>query len=328
MPQSLFMKVIFTLLLLTVFLGCSKKDVIRIVREIKKERCVAIAVNSNKQATDDFYVVKTFDKNRILRHIKTQLRDLNGFTRVYDFDITYASGKAIFKGTMKVYFWELDNPPIQDPNGPEVFPEPDAPTHPVEQVELRDNRTFEVSFDRKTGYATAVKYVGKAQPDLKLTYNRANRLSQVNEYVAKTDNKGNIVSILIPDEVPYFQGQYPGVEYAYNLSQTHKRQYYETPFIFIHHFYSLLEVLDWGPFQPESERIAFSIRYAYRQDDLPNYIPDQVVDAAYSNHQYDQNGNLIAYNYNGNLISPAPYVPDYITRGQRTRTISWTCMDK
>ena len=321
------MKVLFAFLLLTLFLGCSKKDVIKIAKEIKKERCQALAVNGNKQSTDDFYVIKDFDNNRILKHIKTQLRDLNGDTHLYDFDITYANGKATFEGTVKVYHWELDNPPVQDPNSPPVYPEPDAPRHPVEQVELRDGRSFQVSFDQKTGYATDVRYVGETQPELTLAYNRNGRLTQVNEFVAKTDNLGNIVSILTPDDVPYFPGQHLGVEYGYNLGQSHKRQFYETPFIFIHHFYSLLEVLDWGPFQPASERTGFSIRYDYFPDDLPPYILDQVVYAEYSNHNYDENGNLISYDFDGNLSFPFPLVPDYLYRGHRTRSIEWACLN-
>lgn len=298
----------------------SKKDVVRVIKEIKKDRCVVISLNADKQATSDFYVVKNLDGNRILKHIKTQLRDLNGDTHVYDFDITYSNGKAVFKGSVKVFHWELDNPPIEDPNGPPVYPDPDPPTHPVEMVELRDNRSFEVLFDRRTGYATNVRYSGEPQPELKLLYDGNGKLLKVNAYQVDMDSRGNIKSVLMPAEAG--SNQRLGVEYVYNLDEKHKRHYYESPFIFVHHFYSLLEVLDWGPFQPASERIAFSIRYAYFPDELPPYIPDQVVYGDYSNHKYDQNGNLVSYDFDGDLSSPIPY---FRFQGHRSRNISWTC---
>ena len=322
------MRLLFTLLMVSLLMACSKKDVVRIVNEIKKERCHAIAINEDKQLTDDFYVIKEFDNNMVLKRIKAQLRDLDGGTRVFDFGISYSNGKAIFKGSVKTYYWDLDNPPEQDPNGPEVYPEPDAPTHPVEQDELRDTRSFAISFDRRTGHATEVRYLGQTTPELKLSYDRNGRLSRVNEYVVKTDNRGNILSILNPDEFPYYPGQQLGVEYGYNYTQKNKRQYYETPFIFIHPFYSLLEVLDWGPFQPVSERKGFFIRYSYFPDELPHYIPDQVVYADYYNHKYDGFGNLISYEYEGNTSMPFPLIPDYLYRGHRTRSIDWSCYEK
>ena len=159
----------------------------------QKNSCYVVSVNADKQNTSDFYVVKTFDAYGVLRHLKTQLWDLDGNTYVYDYDITYSSGKAIFKGSTKTLYWFLDNPSPQDENGPYIPPEPGAPRHPVEQVALRDTRDFEILLDKKTDYAQEVRYIGENNTELKLTYDKSGRLTGVGAYIVTTDNKGNIL---------------------------------------------------------------------------------------------------------------------------------------
>lgn len=71
--------------------SCTKKDIQAYKRYVKKNPCMAVSFNADKQNTNDFYMVKTFDANGVLTHLKTQLKDIEGNTYVYDYDITFKS---------------------------------------------------------------------------------------------------------------------------------------------------------------------------------------------------------------------------------------------
>ena len=312
--------VVFTLFLA---LGCTKKDIQAFKNYQKKNTCVTVSINADKQNSDDFFVVKTFDEYGIVRHLKTQIHNIYGSAILFDYDITYEDNKAIFKGSTKVYFWELDNPPSgEDPYTP---PDPDAPKHPEEQVEYRDTRDFEVLFDKKTRFPVEVRYVESQESVLKLIYNHKGYLSQVGNYNVTTDNRGNILSILTPplvEEEYYYGPQQLGVRYYYsdqNVAKT-TNQYYETPNIFISPMYSILEILAWGPFQPDLERISVNLQHTYGEE----YLPDPTMGMSYYNHQYDQQGNLVSYSFEGDIRRALPYPMGRDIR-QLNRTIEWKC---
>ncbi|MEO8583787.1 MAG: hypothetical protein ABI415_08315 [Flavitalea sp.] len=274
-------------------------------------------MNTQKQKTSDYYVIKTLDHYGLVRHLKAQLWDHNGFEYVFDYDISYNTGSATFKGSRRVYYWVLNDQ--SDPNNAP----PDAPKHPMEEFKMRENRSFQAFFDHNSGFAKEIKYVGKSASELKLTYDRQYQLAKVDNYIVTNDSHGNIISMLLPSPEPYIH-EHLGVTYFYNQKHVKKAgQYYETPYIFINPFYSLIEVLNWGPFQPSNERTGVSLQYMYSVDELPSYYPDQYVDAQYSNHKYDANGNLISYDFNGELSHGSPYYPsDYV---ERDRIITWKC---
>jgi hypothetical protein len=150
--------------------------------------------------------VKTLDEFGIVRHLKTQLWDLEGNTHVYDCDIS--TGRATFKGSTKTFYWFLDNPPPQADNDPYIPPEPGAPRHQVEQTDLRDIRDFEVLFNDKTGFAYQMKYSNSSTPELTLTYDKHGTFTGVNNYIVTTDKSGNILSILSPEPTdPFLYGR-------------------------------------------------------------------------------------------------------------------------
>ena len=311
--------------------GCTKTDMQWYKHSVKKHKnsCYTLSVNADRQNTSDFYMIKTVDDDGMIRHVKTQLLDLQGVTYIFDYDISYAYGKAILKGTTKRFYWVLDNPPPQDDNGPYIPPEPGAPRHPVEDLANRDSRDFEIFFDKKTGYASAVKYIDSLHPALQLSYDKSGRLTGVGNYSVTTDHKGNILSMLTPKPTePYLFGQQLGVTFTYSGLHTVKatNQYYETPFIFIHPMYSLLEVLNWGPFQPHAQRTGYSLQwYHYDPELVGEYgAPSPWVYAQYSNHQYDEEGNLVSYTFYGDLTTDPPG-PDVNETDQRPRIIEWNC---
>ena len=164
---------------------------------------------------------------------------------------------------------------------------------------------------------------------MQLLYDKNGRLSGVGSYIVTTDKKGNILSILTPKPTePYLFGEQLGVTYTYSSLNTVKgmNQYYETPFIFIHPMYSLLEVLNWGPFQPNAQRTGFSLLWYYYDPELVGEYgaPSPWVSAEYSDHRYDETGNLVSYTFYGDLTRdpPGPYTNE---TDQRQRIIEWNC---
>jgi hypothetical protein len=156
-----------------------------------------------------------------------------------------------------------------------------------------------------------------------LTYNHRGFLTKVGDYNVTTDSRGNITSILTPPyEGEYYHGQVLGVWYSYSDDSSKKRkQYYETPNIMISSMYSLLEVLNWGDLQPDRERTGAYIQYAFGDE----YYPVQpLIEANYSNHQYDSDGKLLGYTFAGNFYEPLPYS---YTGGIATRSIGWRCRE-
>ncbi len=90
--------------------------------------------------------------------------------------------------------------------------------------------------------------------------------------------------------------------------------------------YSILEVLGWGPFQPNLERISFRIDPEYGDE----YIPQSGLNmgASYSNHKYDSNGNLISYTFDGDIWMPDAVGNELITYpGRADRIINWQCRE-
>lgn len=313
--------------------ACTKKDLLAFKHYQKKNKCEVVSFNANKQDSDDFYVIKTFNRYGVLTHLKTQIRDPYEYVYVYDYDITYTQNRAIFKGSTKVYMWTLDTPPPDEYQEP---PDPygTAPKHADEQVELRDIHDFEVLLDNKTHYPIEVRYVQSQESILKLTYNNKGHLSKLHtnnkrgyesgleDMTVTTDRNGNILSILTPPfPGEFYTGQQLGVVYRYNERSVSKNrtQYYETPNIVVDPMYSILEILNWGPFQPNLERVHAFIPYSFGDE----YLPVQpLIEVDYYDHQYDQQGNLVSYTFNGDFQQAHPY---YLKTRTLNRSINWQC---
>ena len=89
--------------------------------------------------------------------------------------------------------------------------------------------------------------------------------------------------------------------------------------------YSLLEVLNWGPFQPNAERTGLSLLHYYEDPKLIEYdVPSRWVNAQYTNHQYDVNGNLASYTFDGDLTRDCPS-PFHRETAQKQRILNWSC---
>ena len=322
------MRLISLLAILMLALGCSKKDVRMIRQYLNKNACTAISINPDSVNTNDLYMIKTFSDNGLLSHFKAQVGDIYNNQFQFDYDISYERDKAIFQGSTKVFQWVLDVIP-EDPDAPQ---DPNAPTHPEEIVELRDTRNFEILLDIKTHYPIEVKYVQSGESLLQLTYDHRNFLKKlvVNGswvFNVTTDNSGNILSILTPplvEEEPYYGPQQLGLWYRYSNTVLPKgaSQYYETPTIFISTAFSMVELLNWGPFQPHLERVHVTLQHGYGEE----YLPSTLMDADYFNHQYDQDGNLIKYDFQGDIRRELPYQG---TLGKTSvRSIAWKCSTK
>lgn len=282
-------------------------------------------MNAHRQHTDDFYVIKTYNQRGLLTHLKTQIRDLNGTSFVYDYDITYAENRAIFKGSTKAINWVFDNPPPEEDF--ETPFNPESPQHPVEQVDLKETRDFEILFDPRTKNPVEVRYIQNKESLLKLAYSHKGFLSKVGEFNVTTDAHGNILSLSTPPyEGEYYHGQTTGIYYSYGTREIAKgmRQYYETQNIFVHPMYSILEILDWGPFQPTLERTGFWMNYDYGDEAYP---VQPSIEGSYTNHQYDASGNLVGYTFSGNYFRAIPYYEYGYTR-QVNRSLIWNCGGK
>lgn len=317
--KKLDMKYSFIVLTVAIAIaGCTKKDILYYKKYVKENKCQVVSINADQQNTDNFFLVKTLDQWGKLTHIKTQLRDVSGGTYIYDYDVSYLSNKAIFKGTTTATYWDLNPEENTDP----MYNDP--PAH-FAGKEVVDNKDFEVLFDAKTRFATQVRYAGSQTPLVTIKYDRRNFIDSVNEFDVTTDQRGNILSIYLggdPRQIEMFG--YIGVTYGYN-DQTGKRrrQFYEPASIFVHDKYSLLEVLDWGPFQPDKERTGFDVMWAYPPEEINM---DVNVSTSFHDHIYDSQGNLISYTYEGDF--ERTYYPFATHAGIRQRQLEWTCMDK
>lgn len=316
------MRQIAPLVILLLSIGCTKKDIQAFKNKHNKSQCEVVSVNADKQNSDDYFVIKTFNQQGMLIHIKAQIRDVHNVTSRFDYDITYTGNKAIFKGSRKLYDWIPDTPP--DPNVPW---DPYAPSHPEEMTDGRDTLDFEILTDKKTSNPVEVRHTQSGQSLLKVFYDAKGYLSRVETgsttYYATTDDRGNILSLLTPplvEEYYYYGPQQLGVHYIYNNQDVAKgaNHYYEAPAIYISPMYSLLEILGWGPFQPNRERTAVTIQIGYVEE----YVPDPTLWMSYHDHQYDQKGNLVGYRFEGDVCA---YYQEFCGHRQYSRSISWQC---
>lgn len=97
------MKYMSAFLIILILSACSKKDISWYKQYLKSNSCNVVSVNVNNQDSFDFFVLKTYDKSGNLTHLKTKIRELHTILNVYEYDITYADNKAIFKGSKKSY---------------------------------------------------------------------------------------------------------------------------------------------------------------------------------------------------------------------------------
>ena len=312
-------------------LSCTKKDIQVYKHYLKKNPCRAVSFNAGKQSTSDFYMVKTFDANGVLTHLKTQLKDIEGNTYVYDYDITYTSNVAKFEGSTTVYRWDFDKPEEHRPWDEKY----DPPVHPVELTDQKDTRGFSITLDEKTGYATKAQFNDGLLAGLHLRYDKRGFLDSVIvnyhfvspdgdhfsslNYDATTDESGNIMSVYLKEEPTE---QVLGLRYDYNeVSSKGHNQFYEPTNIFIHPLFTLLEVLNWGPFQPDHERTLVEIITTFR---FPGIDWDYLITSDYVNHQYDERGNLTGYTFSGEFTKGFGYW-GWAFRGVRDQRIEWTC---
>jgi hypothetical protein len=307
----------------TLLTGCTKKDVLFIKHYLKESKCSVVSISAKKQNTNNFFLIKTFNENRVLTHVKFQLNDVEGVLHQYDYAITYKQDRAIFKGIAKGFNWFPETEP-EFPNPPD----PDAPYLLEEIVEMRDTRDFEILLDHRSHYPVEVRYLQSGESVLKLEYNNRGFLNKVVSNIGlfnvTTDHHGNILTILTPplvEEEPYYGPQQLGIWITYNERSTPRNAniFYDTPTIFISPMYSLIELLNWGPFQPDRERAYYTLQHRYGEE----YLPSPTMSSEYSNHQYDSDGNLIKYDFVGDIRQAFPIVGTIVQRDQRS--ISWQC---
>lgn len=275
---------IVSIIISVMIISCTKKDILFYKKYIKENKCQVVSGNRDRQRPEDFFLIKTYDKSGKLMHIQTQLKDIYEQTFVYDYAISYSKNKATFRGTTTQTFWaaDLENDPNPELNDPPLY---------LESQELIDARDFEVLLDPGTWYARELRYVGSSAPLVTIKYDSRNYIDSINDFDVTTDKRGNILSIFAggdPQEIEKFG--HLGVSYGYNdLITGHKRQFYEPANIFVHDKYTLLEVLDWGPFQPDRERNGYDIMWAYPPGEG---IPVDVnVTTSFRDHIYDTRGN-------------------------------------
>ena len=314
------MRKLLPLVFIILVVSCTRKDIIWFVGNQSKQQCKVTAINADKTGTDDFYLIKTFDGKGVLTHIKAQVGDYYGAKYVFDYAITYARNKAIFKGSTKAYHWVLD---VQ-PENPDDPVDPDAHTHPEEDTTVRDLRSFEILLDDKTKYPVEVRVANTGESLLKLKYDSRGYLSQVGDFYAKTDERGNLLELLtapLVEEEPYYGPQQLGYWYNYSDRPATKgvTQFYEAPTIFISPYYTLLELLNWGPFQPDRERVYVLLQHRYAEE----YLPSPTMEMQYFNHQYDASGRLMKYDFEGEDQRQLPYMGPFMRKSDRI--ITWQC---
>jgi hypothetical protein len=280
-------------------------------------------VNEAQQQTNDFFLIRTFDRNGTLVHLKTQLKDILENTYVYDYDVAYAVNKIVLSGKTIQTNWTLDDPEDLSPD----------PAIHFTGSEVISTKNIEIFLDAKAKYPVEVRHARSPRPLMTLQYDRHHFLDSVHVFVydkenlayvldfnVTTDAWGNIVSIhenADPQTIEKFG--YLGVEYAYaEGAPSHRHEFYETPNIFIDPMFNLLEVLDIGPFQPNRQRIGGSISWIYPPDEINI---DTYIEFSYRDHVYDRKGNLINYTFDGEF--GRIFAPGASHFGQRLRTIRW-----
>jgi hypothetical protein len=134
-----------------------------------------------------------------------------------------------------------------------------------------------------------------------------------------TDKQGNILTIL------RFSSEL-GVHYGYNPESRRTKHFYEPANIFVHPMYSLLEVLDWGPLQPNLERTSVDIVWGLPPADPPDdFSTDLMISAIYRDHVYDVDGKLTCYKFDGEFGRFVSFNLSHA--GIRDRSIHWNCLD-
>lgn len=307
----------FAFAVMLILSGCTKKDLLFFKKVVRDNQCQIVSVNQDKQSTNDFFLIKKIDKWGRVIHIKTQLKDIYANVYLYDYDITYEKNKAIFKGYTAEMNWFLD---VENNTNPNFF---DPPAY-FRGKSIIDNKSFEVLFDQKTKFATQVKYTGSHVPLVTIKYDKRNFVDSINEFDVTTDRHGNYLTIFRPgSESDVAMFGYRGITYWYNeQDQRRKKVFYEPTSIYIHDKYSLLELFDWGPFQPDRERTDCELMWEYPPEEIEM---DVIIYSKFYDHIYDQRGNLTAYTFEGEFSrSPGPEPP---YAGIRPRNVRWRCAD-
>jgi hypothetical protein len=249
--------------------------------------------------------LKTFDDFGHITHIKMQVVGYYGELIVFDHDITYTKKKALLKGCMKVFYRFYDCEPC---NG-------DEPYYIKEIEEDRNEKDIEILLDTNSGFATEVYQPDASLTDIsnyyngghiKLFYNDLQLLDKVvfpsdssGYYTWKivSDENGNIIGIHLADSTNESR-----ITYHYSSAGIGRNLFYEpSPPYLIHAYYSLLEALNWGPFQPKLERLYSS--FIIYEGSTPNEV-------FYSDHKYSLEGNLVSYSHDG---------------GQSINNVKWEC---
>ncbi len=313
--------------MLLIITACRKNDFFPNPYNKPNPGCEVISINADKQDSYDFYMIKTLGKYGQPTHIKTQIRDVYGRVYLFDYNINYSADRAIFTGKTKEIFWVLDNPDDEFADDPAMHKEGE---------ETIDNRSFEVFINKKTGFASFARYADNKFPILEFTYDKRSLLDSIKTFfINENDNKpgtayfdvtndihGNIVSIFAEGDSAsnaYFGNL--GVRFMIEPKTQSKgrKLFYEPEPIYVSRFYSLLQTLDWGPFQPDRERSWFEIQVTYPPDEINI---DVLVDGNYLNHKYDDKGKLTGYDLDADLhwlTSP---------RFLHARNLVWNCDER
>jgi hypothetical protein len=317
------MKHLLSVVGILLLFACRKNDYI-LIKHFTDRHHVVVAINEDKQNTNDFYLLRTFDTQGKLVHIKTQLKDIFGNTYVYDYKVSYGNNKLVLTGNITQNDWLLNDPEDLS-SDPEVH---------YAGSQVIDTRSYEILLDPKIKFPLAVIFADGKRPLLKLSYDRRNYLDSLHlvvyneksvayslDYNVTTNAYGDIMSVrqnADPETVNKYG--YLGVEYNYAEGAVgNKHEFYESPNILIDGMFNLLELIDIGPFQPTKRRTGGTIIWTYPPDEIDL---DTRIDFEYRDHQYDAKGNLIHYTFDGEF--GRFYYPGASHFGQRSRTLKWT----
>src|SRR5688572_26962455 len=138
------------LFLCTSCIACSKIDIERLedIRKGVTDRCVveSLGVEKLRDTVFEPAFIKTYDASGKLTHLKMQTLGFTGELVVFDHDISYSPGKAVLKGSIKVFFRFSDCSDCTE----------DDPVYIREIEEYRNEKDIEIRLDQNSGLPVEV----------------------------------------------------------------------------------------------------------------------------------------------------------------------------
>lgn len=266
------MKISFLLVLSAIVLvSCQKinPDLLNSIRDkAKPPNCTFISYRGATPTNMQFWMDKKMGSDGRPTDLKVHLMWTFGSSYLYDLHITYQGNKAYLTGSQTKYAW-------YDYTGETGY----LDTPVVEEVQPI---LYEVTFDPTTKYALSMIDQESNGIPITLTYdgNKLKSFVSINSWVVTTDENNNIIKIWSENDA--------GTLIKYSEKGNGKKLFYAPIGVaaVLPDSYSILEILDWGPFQPNRERTEVTTYW-------DGYYLEQT--ATIDKHIYAPTGNLLAY---------------------------------